>query len=162
LGGIIPIRQAVEHAMSALSATVAWIGAEASKRNRVQSTEFQGGGFDQQADFPMSSVISQGNGFAIRRPQTSLGAQDQKLPATEPFWIPTHPGILRPAKDVTAGSGPEHFRGQGQAPARPRGLGLNAVNVRSVSFQQVRVNAHGGRSLALFLGSAQQRLIENS
>ena len=99
-GGIVAIGQRIEHACRALCAAVTRIGAISGKRNRPEATDLVGGGLHEQADLPVTSVVTQGDRCAIRRPDAPHRAEDEELFATQMRWIPPHPRILTEAEDV--------------------------------------------------------------
>ena len=56
----------------------------------------------EQADFPMAGVIAERDRFAVRRAQSALRAEDEKLFAPDFGGIPAHAGVLRQAEQIAA------------------------------------------------------------
>ena len=100
--GVVPIRQAVKHARRALRSPVAGVRAESREGDGFQPAKFLGGRLHEQADFPMAGMVAQSDGFAIRRPQPALGAQNEKLLARNLSGSPAHAGVLCQPKQITA------------------------------------------------------------
>src|SRR5205085_2705212 len=94
------------------------------------------------ADFPMSSVVPKGNGFAIRRAQPALGAEDKELFPANFAWLPSHAGVLSEAKKVATGAVEQQLFRQGQASGSPGGLCLYVVNIFAARRDQIAIYAH--------------------
>ena len=78
-GGVVAIRQRVEHAGGALRAAVARVGAGGGEWDGAERFQLARGGLDEQADFPMAGVIAQRDGGAIRRAEAALRGEDEEL-----------------------------------------------------------------------------------
>ncbi len=77
---------------------------------------------DQQADLPMSGVITQGPGMAVRPAQPTHRAQDQILRLIGILRVPAHAHILGQAKEIAAGTIEQHLLVNGQAAHRTLAL----------------------------------------
>ena len=117
--GIVAIGQAVEHARRALRPAIARIGAITGERNRLQFAKFFGSGLDQQTDFPMAGVITQRDRLSVRRAQSALRAQNEKLFSPHFSRLPAHADVLRQAEQIAAGAFQQHFFGERQTSGRP-------------------------------------------
>ena len=91
---IITVRQAVHHAGRPLRAPVARIGAESGKRDASERGQFFRRGLHQQANLPVTRVVTQGYGRTICRTDTTLGAQNEILLPVQFGRVPAHAGIL--------------------------------------------------------------------
>ena len=118
-GGVIAIRQAVEHAGGSLRPAIAGIGTKPGKGNDLQPAKFLRRGLNEQSDFPMTGMITEGNRFAVWGAQSALRAENQELFPPRLGRVPAHAGVLRHPKQIAAGTVPEHFFGNRQAPAGP-------------------------------------------
>jgi hypothetical protein len=85
----------------------------------------------------MACVVSERDGFAIRRPQSPLCAEDEELSAPGFGWIPAHPGVLRHPKKIAAGTVQQHFFRQGQTACGPACARLNPVNFRCGRIEHI-------------------------
>jgi hypothetical protein len=135
-GRVVAIRQAVEHAGRALGTAVTGIGDIARERHRAMRRELTRGRFDEQAHLEMPGVVAERNGFAIRLTQAAVSGKDQHLVAAHQRRIPTHAGVLAPAKQVTRGLIQEHFGGEWGA---NRTVRRNGSECRKVSNLPNRV-----------------------
>ena len=97
---VVAIRQAVEHRRRTLRAAVARVGARSGERNRSRAGEFTGGRFHQQADFPVTGVITKRDRRSIRCADAAVGREHQELPPAECRGVPAHAGVLRPAEEI--------------------------------------------------------------
>ncbi len=136
-GGVVAIRQAVEHAGRALRAAVARIGAEGGKRHAARLFEFASGGFDQQADFPMSGVVAQRHRRAVGGANAPLRAEHQELGPEHLLRRPAHAGVLRHAEQVAAGPVSQHFGRERQRASRPGSIGLNLEQRRLAAVENL-------------------------
>jgi hypothetical protein len=107
-------RQTVEHRRRALRSPIAWIGTGRCKRNRPGAFENRRSGLEQQAHFPMSSVIPERDGRSIGGTDATMGREHQELVAAERGGIPTHAGVLRPPEQIARGALSQHFGRQRQ------------------------------------------------
>ena len=140
--GVVPIRQAVKHARRALRPPVAGVRAETREGDGFQPAKFLGGRLHEQADFPMAGVVAQSDGFAIRRPQPALGAQNEKLLARNLGGSPAHAGVLCQPKQITARAVAQHLLGQRQLARRARRPGFDLEDLRGWRLEGVEWRAH--------------------
>src|SRR5207302_9858913 len=126
---IVAVGQTVEHSRRTLRAAIAWIRTESGERNSTEPAQLDGGGFDQQSDFPVASVETKRDRLSIRRAQTALRADDQKFFAPKLGRIPAHAGILGEAENVAAGLVEEHFRRERELAGGSFGPGGKVVNL---------------------------------
>ena len=103
-GGVVAVRQRIEHAGCALRAAIAGVGAITGERHCTRRLQFLSRGLHQQAHFPVAGVIAQRDGRAIGGANAPMGGEQQHLCATEPRRIPPHAGILRPSEQVARGA----------------------------------------------------------
>ena len=108
-GGVIAIRQGIEHAGRALGAAIAGIGAVCGKGDGVVGGEFLGRFLHEQADFPVARVIAQRDGGAVGAADAAVGAEDEDFLAAELGGVPPHAGILGPAEEVSGGAFEKHL-----------------------------------------------------
>ena len=110
LRGVVAIRQAVEHAGRTLRAAIARVGTKRGEGNRPQGAQLLGRRLNQQADFPMTGVIAQRDRSAVRRAETALSAENEKLFAAQFARVPAHASVLRESKNVAARPVQQHVR----------------------------------------------------
>src|SRR5262249_2848809 len=127
-----------------LGAAIAGVGAKGGKREGAEAFEFPGGGFDEQADFPMAGVIAQRDGFSIGRADAALGAEEEKRFARGFAGVPAHAGVLSEAEDVAARTMAEVVVGQRQASDRTGGFGFDLEEVAAIGGEGFSAKAHGG------------------
>src|SRR5262249_7804149 len=127
---VIAVRKAVEHSDGALGSAIAWIGAVRGKRDCFQVPQLARRGLDKHPDFPMAGVITQRDRLAVRCAEPALRAQDQKLLSSQFTRVPTHPGVLRPAKDIAAGRFGKHLRSERKLACRAVRFGPDVVDLR--------------------------------
>ena len=84
----------------------------------------------------MSGVIAQGDGRAVRRPDSALGAENEILPAVEFRWISAHPGILGHAEDIAARGSAKLLGDEGKLPLRARRTRAQDVDVVRLRFKE--------------------------
>jgi len=125
------MRQAVEHSRCARRPAVARVRDETGKRDGAERLELAGGGLDQQADLPMPGVVTQRNRLAVGRPQTSLRAEDEELPAVQFGGIPPHAGVLGEAKKVATRPLQQHGFGERQRAGRTGRGRADVIDSRS-------------------------------
>ena len=121
---------------------IARIGAITGEGNGFQFAKFFRRRLDEQANLPMPRVIAERDGFAIRRAQAALRAQDQKLFTPKFGWIPAHARVLRQAEQISARTLRKHFFGERQASRRAGAAGFNAVNFRRVRSEDIVARIH--------------------
>ena len=114
--GVVAIGQAVHHAGRALRAAIAGVGAINGEGDRVAGADRLSRLLDQQADFPMPGVITQGDGTAVFSAQAAFGADDHVLLAVDLFRMPAHRHILRHGEEVAARFVEQHILIDGQLP----------------------------------------------
>src|SRR5262249_41356529 len=136
LGRVVPIRKAVEHPHRALSSPVTGVGTIGRERNGFEVSQFARRGLNEQSDFPMAGVITEGNWFSIGRATAALGTEDEELFAAQFTRIPAHAGVLGPAENIAAGRFGQHLRRQRQAALRARTFSYNVENVRRGGRQE--------------------------
>ena len=120
---VVTVGEAVHHPLRSLAPAVAGVAAIGRIGAGSLVPEDAGRRRRQQADLPVSRVVTQGQWSPIRVPQAALGAQDQiGLPVDLP-GTPTHPHVLGPAEEIAAGLMEQHLLGQGELTLRPRAPG---------------------------------------
>jgi hypothetical protein len=128
MAGVVPVRQAVEHAGRALRPPVAGVAAVDGERDRPCGAQRLGRGAYQQSDLPMAGVIPERDWLALLRAQPAHRADDHVLRSAERLRAPTHAGVLGEAEDVAARLVPEHLRRQRQTSVRPIALDARRVD----------------------------------
>ena len=128
--GVVAIGQGIEHSGCALAAAVARVGAIGGERDGAEGFQFLGGGVHQQADFPMTGVIAQGDRSAIGRADAAVGTEDEELLPAERCRVPPHAGILTPAEGISGGPLEEHFRSDRERALGPTSLGSDVEKGR--------------------------------
>ena len=105
--GVVPVGEAVEHAGGAVGAAVARIADVAGKGHGAGRRHRAGGFFHEQADLPVSGVVTERDWRAVGGADAALGTEDEKLFTAEQGGIPAHAGVLRQPKEVAAGHVPQ-------------------------------------------------------
>ena len=136
-GGVVAIREAVEHRRRALRAAITWVGAHGGKRDGARVLENAGSRLHQQADFPVSRVIAEGDRGTVGRADAAVRRQNQELLAAQRRRHPTHPGVLASAEQITGRTAPEHCLGKRKRPTRPRGVSGNVEQFRTASVELI-------------------------
>ena len=134
-GGVVAEWQGIEHAGGSLRAAVAGIGAVSGEGDGAQRLEFLGRGVHEQADFPVTGVITQRDGRAVGRADAAVGAEDQELLAAERSRIPPHAGILGQAEELAGGTAEQHLGSDGQRALRAACAGANVIERRIVGIE---------------------------
>jgi hypothetical protein len=121
--------KAIEHSSSPLRTAIAGVGAKRGERQSFQAAQLFRRSLNLDRDFPMTGVIAERDGFAVRSAQSALRAENQKLFAPQFARFPTHPGVLRESEDIAARAVQKHLGSEGQRSGRARRFGANVVNV---------------------------------
>src|SRR5262249_48825722 len=95
----------------------------------------------QEPDLPVAGVVAERDGPSIRRPDATLGREDQELGAAELARVPPHAGVLGPAEDIAARPVEEHLGREGQAPRWSGAHGLDVKQTRGPAFDDL-VESH--------------------
>src|SRR5512139_620548 len=90
----------------------------------------------------MTGVIAQGNRCSIRRPQSALCAENEKLLPTHFGGLPTHAGVLGHPEKIAARTVPEHFLSNWQDSSRTAGFRANLVNLWRAGIEHVVPESH--------------------
>ena len=89
-----------------------------------------GSSLDQQTDFPMAGVITEGHGRAVWISDAPLSAEDQILIAQHTSRIETHADALGQTKQIAAAPITEDFVAQRQFAAGALGMSAKRVGRR--------------------------------
>ena len=146
--GVVPVRQAVEHAGRALRPAVARVGAGPGERDDLQAAQLLRRGLDEQADLPVPGVVAEGDRLSVGGAQPALRAEDEELLATGLRGLPAHAGVLAQAEEVAARAVAQQVLGQGQAPRGAGGARLDRVDLRGARVEDVADGAHARASPA--------------
>jgi hypothetical protein len=117
-GGIVAIGQAVEHAGRALGPSVAGVAAVDRKRDRAAFAKAACRLADEQADFPVTGVVSERQRLAVIGAQPAECADDDVLLALQRTGIPPHADVLGESEQIAARLIPQHVRGERQPAGR--------------------------------------------
>ncbi len=152
--GVVAIRQAVEHARRALRPAIARVGTKSGEGNRFQLAKFFRRRLHEQSDFPMARVIAERDGLSVRRAQSALRAQDEKL---FPRRIPPDSSPCRHfasgRTDRRWGCSAACSSVSGKLPGRAGRTRLDFINIRGGGVEHVVAGAHA----AIEAGSWRQR-----
>ncbi len=149
------VREAINHAVSALGAAIARVGTKAREGNGLQSAKFVRRRMDQQADLPVAGMIAQRDGTPIGRAKSALRAENQKVFASDFSRIPSHASILRKPKKIAAWAVPEQFLCQRQTAGRPASAGLHLIHlVRRI--KDIIAGTHGSIETRSFANSIEK------
>ena len=129
---VVAIGQAVEHRRRALRPSVARIGAGAGERDRARCLELTRRRFHQQADFPVSGVIPEGDRRAVWRANPAVRRENQELAAGHGRRFPAHARVLAPAEQVAGRTLAQHLGGERQGAGRSGHTGGN-VEQRAIA-----------------------------
>lgn len=136
---VVAVRQAVKHRRRALAPPVARVRAIAGKRNSPAGLQLPRRRLHQQSHLPVPRVIAERDRRTVLRPNAPVRAQQQDLLAPELRWLPSHPGVLRPAEKIARRPLPQHLRGQRQHP-----LGTGGVRSDIIKGGVARIEKMGG------------------
>lgn len=150
-GGVVAVGQAVEHRGRAVGTTVARIADVAGKRSRPVGGERARGFLHEQADFPVTGVVAEGDGRAVGGADAALGAENEKFFAEQFARVPAHAGVLRQAEDVPAGGVAQHLCGEREFAGGAGRGGAQGVDrgIGGIEKSGVRHRAEGYGRLAI-------------
>ena len=135
--GVVAERQAVEHRRRPLGSAVAGIGTRGSEGDRTVFLEHPRGGFHEEADLPMTGVITQRDRRAVSGTNAAVRRQHQELPAAKRRGIPAHPRVLAPAKQIARRPLPQHVRRKWQRAGRPGCMSTHIGQCRVVVVEEI-------------------------
>ena len=127
--------------MGALRASVARIADEGRKRDPTITGDLLRRRLHLHANLPVPGVVAQRNRSPVPGANAALRANNQHLFAGQLVGVPAHTGVLRHAKQVTAGGFHQHLRRQRQRSLRPGRMGDDGIK-RIVLWGENFLNGH--------------------
>ena len=126
-GGVVAVRQAVEHARRALSAAVARVGTERRERDAATVAQGVGGGLHQQPYFPVAGVQAERDRRSVRSSDPALRAEDHERRPRGLLGAPAHGHVVGQSEQVAARLLAQHLGGDRQRPFRGRAHGAQPL-----------------------------------
>ena len=99
-GGIVAVRETVEHARRSLAAAITGIGTEAGEGNLAEPAQLLRRRLDKEPDLPVAGVVAEGHRPAIRGTHTPLRGEDEKLRIGRSRSGPAHADVLRQPEEI--------------------------------------------------------------